>query len=185
MSMKNTENRWGAIAQLFHWLMFLVILGAWFAVESAHDLPKGDPGRGEWMGLHKSLGLTVFFLVWLRLAWRLANPTPKALATVAWQRTLATLTHWALYALMLLMPLSAMLASQYGGRPLAWFSIVEITPFLEANKPLAGQLMGLHKDVFWPLLLILVALHALAGIWHHVGTKDDTLKRMLPGSGRR
>ena len=31
MNLSNSNVRWGFVAQAFHWLMFLLILGAWFA----------------------------------------------------------------------------------------------------------------------------------------------------------
>lgn len=182
MALYNTANRWGALAQLLHWGIFLLIVSAWWVVEAAGELPKGDAARGELMLLHKSMGFTVFLLVWLRLAWRLANPTPRSLIVSPWQDRAARLTHWALYGLMIAMPLSAMLAAQLGGRPLPWFGLFEIAPFLAENKDLAKALMGLHKDVFWPLLSGLVLLHAAAALWHQLIIKDGLLRRMLPGA---
>ncbi len=182
MSLHNTENRWGSLAQLLHWGIFFLIVAAWWWVESAHELPKGDAGRGELMMLHKSAGLSVFFLVWLRLAWRMANPTPRSLIVSLWQDRVARLTHWALYGLMILMPLTAILASQFGGRPLPFFGLFEIAPLLAENKALAKPLMGLHKEVLWPTLCLLVLLHVAAALWHQFIVKDGLLRRMLPGA---
>lgn len=182
MSYRNTDSRWGWVAQGFHWLMFLLILGAWIAFELHDDAPKKSPESLQWILLHKSLGLTVFFLVWLRLAWRFANPVPKALIVSPWQAKIATLTHWGLYAVMILLPLSGVLMTLFGGRPLAWFGVFEVPIHLEQNKPLSHQFHDLHTDVFWPLLMVLLALHIGAALWHHFVVKDATLKRMLPGA---
>lgn len=60
--------------------------------------------------MHKSLGITVLGLVLLHLLWRSANP-PRALPDDyhAWERRVAKSGHFALYVLILAMPLSGWL----------------------------------------------------------------------------
>ena len=181
MTARNTAHVWGWVAKAFHWLMFLLIVGAWFAVTQHEAYPKGSDERAAFMLVHKSIGLTVFFLIWWRLGWRLfggALPTPDP--APQWQLKSATLLHWALYALMILMPLSGILMSQFGGRPVPWFGLFEIPAFLPENKALAGNIKNMHEHVWWPLLLGLSVAHVAAALWHHIVMKDKTLKRMLP-----
>lgn len=180
MPARNTPQRWGWIAQGFHWLMFALIVGAWFAVDQREQFPKGSLERGEWMDLHKAFGLSVFMLVWLRLGWRLAGPLPEPVITSVWQHRAAQLVHWALYFLMIMMPLSGLLMSQFAGRTVSCFGVFAIPVFLQENKELAGQIRELHMDVGWPLLLALVGLHVAAALWHQFIVKDGLLKRMLP-----
>lgn len=71
----NTDSSWGWLAKLFHWLMFLVIVGAYVAVDLQESFEKGSVEGDWWMTLHKSLGLTVFMLIWLRLGWRIGQKT--------------------------------------------------------------------------------------------------------------
>ncbi len=182
MPARNTAQQWGWVAKTLHWLVFLLIIAAWFAVESHEDFPKGSAERAQWMLLHKSFGASVFLLVWLRLYWRLSGRTPAAEPAPRWQQLAATAAHWGLYALMILMPLSALLASQFSGRAVSFFGLFDIPVVLAASKPWAGQLMALHKEILWPLLLVVVAGHAGAALWHHFFTRDRTLRRMLPFS---
>ncbi|MFZ5724344.1 MAG: cytochrome b [Pseudomonadota bacterium] len=178
MLLKNTEQRWGLVAQLFHWSMFLLIAGAWFAVESHEDFPKGSAERAEWMALHKALGVTIFALVWFRLAARLTQSSP-APSGAAWQRRLAWATHAALYLLMILMPLTGLLASQFGGKPVAWFGLFEIPVWVTEDRERAKQIMEVH-EAGWSLLLTLIVLHAGAALYHQLVLKDGLLRRMLP-----
>lgn len=180
MHARNSEQRWGWVAQAFHWLMFLLIVGAWFAVEQHEEFPKGSPERGAWMDLHKAIGVSVFFLLWARLGWRFSGPVPAPVMTSVWQHRLAVTVHWGLYFVMLMMPLSGLVMSQFGGREVSWFGIVEIPVFVAENKELAGQIKELHEDVWWPLLLALVALHVVGALWHQFIVKDGTMKRMRP-----
>lgn len=184
MSARNTSRHWGWVAMSFHWLMFVLIVAAWFAVDQHENFPKGSAERSEWMGLHKAFGLSVFFLVWLRLAWRFSGATPDPVMTSKWQHRAATAVHWALYFLMIMMPLSGLIMSQFDGRVVSWFGIFDIPLVLQENKELAKQVKELHEDVWWPLLLAMAGVHMAAALWHQFIVKDGTLKRMLPFMSR-
>lgn len=184
MTARNTPMQWGWVAKTFHWLMFALIVGAWFAFEQHENFPKGSLERGQWMSLHKAFGLSVFFLVWLRLAWRFSGSTPDSVITSKWQHRAAGLVHWALYFVMIMMPLSGLLMSQFDGKVVSWFGIFDIPIFFQENKGLATQLKTMHEDVWWTLLMVLVGLHVAAALWHQFIVKDGTLKRMLPFMSR-
>ena len=180
MQARNTYQQWGWVAQCFHWLIFLLMVAAWIAVAAHENFPKDSPERAFYMMLHKACGLSVFCLVWLRLVWRLSGQTPTPEPAPRWQLQAATAMHGVLYVLMVLMPLLGLLASQFAGRPVSFFGLFEVPIFLTANKDLAGQLIWLHKEVLWPCLLVLLAGHIGAALWHHFVSKDRTLRRMLP-----
>lgn len=180
MLARNSAQRWGWVAQLFHWGMFLLIVGAWYAVEQHEQFPKGSVERGEWMSLHKALGLSVFFLFWARLGWRLSGPVPDPVITYPWQHRLAVAVHWGLYFVMLMMPLSGLVMQQFAGREVSWFGLFDVPVFLEENKDLAAQIKTLHQDVWWPLLMLLVVLHVVGALWHQFYIKDGTMNRMRP-----
>jgi cytochrome b561 len=182
MSLRNTENRWGSLAQGFHWVILLLIVSAWVAFELHDDAPKGSPERLMWLNYHKALGFSVFFLVWLRLAWRLTNISPKTIIVSVWQERAATAAHWILYALMICMPVSGALMSQYEGHPVSWFGVFTLPTLVAPDKGLGEVFEGLHTEVFWPALLVVVGVHAAAALWHHFVVKDATLRRMLPGA---
>lgn len=178
MVWRNDKTHWGLIAQLFHWGMFILILGAWYAVEAHEDFPKGSDERAQWMMIHKALGVSIFFLAWMRIAARLSQVTPSGVGA-AWQQKLANGVHLGLYAVMIGMPMTGMLASQFAGRTVSWFGVFEIPVVLEASKSTAGLLMEMHEAGFAVLMLLLIA-HVGAAIYHRVVLKDGVLERMLP-----
>lgn len=180
LNLRNTADHWGLVARTLHWLFVLLIVGAWFAVDLHEDFPKGSPERAQWMMVHKALGLSVFLLIWLRLGWRLTGDVPAPLPGPRWQQWSSAVVHGLLYLLMIAMPLSGLLWSQFGGRPVSWFGVFEVPVFVTPDKTLAGQLGELHKEVLWPLLFTLVLVHVVAALWHHFILRDATLKRMLP-----
>lgn len=177
--LKNSALAWGPVSQGLHWLVVALILvqaaGGLLMVEMANS-----PDKFRLYALHKSIGLTVLALALIRLAWRLAAGTPTPLAgTPRWQRRAATLSHTALYALLLAIPLTGWLFNGAAGFPLQWFGLIHL-PALTTPDPQLRQIAGwLHTGLFW-LLALLAALHAAAAVYHHRWRRDATLSRMLP-----
>jgi cytochrome b561 len=66
-----------------------------------------------------------------------------------------------------------------GGKPIPFFG-VQMPALLDENKDLAGQLKEVHETV-GTIGYFLIGAHALAALFHHFITRDNTLVRMLPG----
>src|SRR5947209_16643732 len=81
MSIRNTTRRWGALAQLLHWVIVALIITQFTLALMADDLP-GNMKKLILLSRHKSIGLTILGLALVRLGWRWANPTPAAPATL-------------------------------------------------------------------------------------------------------
>ena len=180
MTLKNTRERWGAVSQAFHWLIVLLILGLAIVGLTMGDLPRTP--KYFWVyTAHKSMGISVLVLMLLRLAWRLYAGAPEPVGdTPRWQATLASVAHWALYALALAIPLSGWIYDSASGlRPFKFFGLYEMPKLVAPNEWLAGQSRDAHELLFW-VLVVLVALHAGAAFYHHLFQRDDTLARMLP-----
>lgn len=183
MNAKNTADRWGWVSQSLHWLIALLIVVIAIIGLNMVDLPN-SPRKISVYALHKSLGLTVLALVVLRAAWRLYAGAPRHLpGTPTWQQRVATVTHAALYALMLAMPLSGWLLNSAAGYPLQWFKLFNLPALAAHDEGLREVAEGLHEAGFW-VLLVLVLAHAGAALFHHLFQHDDTLRRMLPMRAR-
>ncbi|MBB1519108.1 cytochrome b [Aquipseudomonas guryensis] len=182
MSWKNSEQRYGSLSIALHWLMLILIVGVYACIELKGNFPKGSDTRELLKQWHFMLGLAVFALVWLRLLARLIAPTPKIIpALPAWQAIPAKLMHLALYLLMIGAPLAGWLILSAAGKPIPFFGL-ELPPLVGEDKQLAGQIKELHELAgtagYW-----LIGLHAVAGLFHHFVSRDNTLTRMLPGRG--
>ena len=179
MSWKNTEHRYGHLSISLHWLMLLLIAAVYFTMEFRGIFPKGSTGRGLMMQAHFMLGLTVFALVWLRLLARLVAPTPKIVPTIPlWQAAPAKLMHLALYLLMIGVPLAGWLILSAKGKAIPFYGL-ELPALVGKNHDLAEQIEHWHvlaaEAGYW-----LIGLHALAALFHHYVSRDNTLTRMLP-----
>ncbi|MBT2745112.1 MULTISPECIES: cytochrome b [unclassified Lysobacter] len=183
MTLKNTADRWGAVSQLLHWLIMLLIAAIAVIGLTMVDMSNGLP-KIKTYALHKSLGLTLLTLVVLRLLWRMYAGAPKPVdGTPHWQERIASLTHWVLYALMFALPISGWVFNSSSGYPLQYFGLFNLPKIAQRSEDLAQLSRNVHEYGFW-LLLALVLAHAAAAFYHHLFQNDATLTRMLPG-GRR
>src|SRR5690606_20635512 len=84
MHLRNTETRYGVVAQLFHWIIVALIITQFVLANKAEALPLGLAKLAV-LAQHKSVGMTIFGLAVLRLAWRWLNPVPASPSdTPAW-----------------------------------------------------------------------------------------------------
>lgn len=179
MTLKNTDARWGPVSQLLHWLIVLLILGQGTIGLLMTDL-RNSPDKIQIYALHKSVGLTIFALAVLRLAWRWHAGTPRPVAGMPrWQERAARLSHWGLYALLFAIPISGWVLNSAAGFPLQWFGLFNL-PALVGGDPALRETAGdVHALLFWTLVA-LALVHAGAAFYHHLFQRDATLARMLP-----
>lgn len=180
MSLRNSTKAWGGLAKVFHWLSVLLLVLVWVAVMVHDGAAKGTDIYVQSIMLHKALGMSLGAFVVARLIWWLTNVTPTPLPTPAWQQKAASLVHGGLYLVLLAMPMSGMVMSQLGGKPVSWFGLFDVPQLLTVNKELAGNVKDLHQDVFWPLLVLLTLGHVAAAMFHQWWLKDNLIKRMMP-----
>lgn len=174
-------SRYSSVAIAFHWTIALLVI-ANLVIGIGHE---GIPALRNLMGAHKAIGITVLALTAARVAWRLAHrPPPLPASTPDWQRGTAHLTHWALYALMIAMPLTgwAMVSAPDATRPLSWFGLFNV-PLLPLSAGAADAGHSAHGVLGW-LMLALVVLHVGAALYHHFVRRDYVLARMAPALHR-
>ncbi|MCJ2015427.1 cytochrome b [Methylobacterium sp. J-076] len=177
--------RYNPLSQLLHWLTAAFALAvlplAWVAL----SLPAGET-KGTMFVLHKSVGLTIFAIVVIRILWRAVHPAPADPNTPRALELIATVNHWLLYAIFLIMPVSGYLLSALSGRSTPYFWLFTI-PGLDKNESLQKSFEAVH--VFGQFAVyLLVVLHVAGTVWHLVIRRDGILERMLPvqdGRGTR
>ena len=169
--------RYNPISVAFHWLMAAIIVVTWSIAIVVSDMPL-SPARITGYSWHKWLGVTVFFLVILRLVWRATHPAPQLeIKMPAWQERAMQLTHFALYLLMMVIPLVGWLMSSAKGYTVNYFGLFELPDLLSKDKALGHQLKDLHEYLA-DILVALVWLHVLAALKHQFIDKDGLLSRM-------
>lgn len=185
-----TPSRYDVLSRAFHWLTAI-------AVTIAFILGPGGFGRMVRQGVdpathldivwHESLGLLVFSLTVLRLLWVAFRPAAPRVAMPAWMHIASKLAHGALWALLLALPMTALLALASEGHPLTLLGGVRFDQMpLFANSPLAPLAdWGEVHEFLGDAIMWIAGLHAVAAIFHHVVLKDRVLSSMLPQVERR
>jgi cytochrome b561 len=180
MNWKNTTDRYGSLSIGMHWLMLLLLVGVYACIELREFYPRGSDLREGLKTWHFMLGLSVFALVFMRLAIRLVSGTTPTIqpAPPVWQQRLAALMHLALYVFLLAMPLLGWLTLSASGKPIPFFGL-QLPALVGADKALAGSLKEIHETI-GTVGYYLVGLHAVAALVHHYLMRDNTMRRMLP-----
>lgn len=176
--MVKTE-RYNRTAIFLHWLVGLGILGTLGLGLYMVDLPF-SPAKLQIYSWHKWAGMTLLFLAVVRLAWRLSHPAPALPDTMGpLSRLAAHAGHWALYILMLAIPLSGWLMSSAQGFSVVWFGVLPLPDLVAKNLELGEWLNSIHLILNYTLIATLIG-HIGAALHHHFIKKDTVMSRMLP-----
>jgi cytochrome b561 len=174
------EQKFTRTAMLMHWLIALLLLGQFGFGWLLEGIPRDTPARGYYINLHKSTGLVIGALIVLRIVWRLTHrPPPLPKSMPSWQQRAARISHIAMYACMLTMPLSGYLASNFSKHGIKFFNLVKWAPWGPDDKLIYTIFNQTHK-VTAALLATLITLHLLAVAKHTLIDRDHLLARMWP-----
>jgi len=194
MALKNTNNSYGSIAKWIHWTIALLFLCSYCAVYYRHWFTE-EKTPENWLALqlHLSFGITIAAVVVLRIIWRNLNQTPDQEPGTKSAHLAAHFGHYALYAVMILMPLTGYIGT---GVNTEFFNLFDIAKFESTSlyQSLVTNWMGLsfeefeepidffHKEIMgkWAVWILILG-HAMAAMYHHFVKKDRTLIKMTSG----
>jgi cytochrome b561 len=153
--------------------MLFVGAGLVTSVESKH----------AWLlAIHRPLGITIFVLALIRLAFRLTHPAPPLPADMPeWQKLVAHASHWLLYALMISMPLIGWGMLSAGNYPVTMFGGFALPPIMPTDAALFAWLREAHRYLAWLFFLTFLA-HMGAALMHGLIRRDGVLQSMTGGS---
>ena len=177
--------RYSGMAIALHW-MSAVLVFCGFALGLYMTGLEFSPAKLRYVAWHKWVGITIFLLAAVRIAWRYVRPPPPLPASVPrWQASAARATHLLLYALMLAIPLSGWLYSSASGVSVVYLGVVPLPDLVAKDKGTATVLLAVHQTLNF-ILAMLVVTHVGAALKHGFVDRDGVLARMLPGwrSGR-
>jgi len=193
MPASNTNQSFGTVTRIFHWLTALLVISmiplGIIASGMADQIADGatDPAliqrTQRLFTLHKTTGVLIFFVALARILWAISQPKPAPLHPDRRAETfLAALVHWRLYASLLLVPLSGWVhhAATTGFAPI-WWPFGQSLPFVPKSPELAQTASALH-GIFERVLVVSILLHVAGALKHHIVDRDDTLRRMWNGT---
>lgn len=197
--MNHPTTSYTKTAKVLHWLIAIGIFGMFALGWFMSDLPKEAPKqiaydlfnlgvytwnlteeispRTFYFNLHKSIGVTIFALILIRILWRITHCPPALLSSYkAWERKLASSAHHLLYLLMVALPISGIIMATYSKYGIKWFGV----PFIKGldNNPMRELFEEVH-EIIGLIILLVIFVHIIGALKHKFIDKDDTLKRML------
>jgi cytochrome b561 len=174
-------TRYDPFMRVMHWGMFLLLVAVCALVELHEIFPKGSSGRSAMMALHMALGVTALAALLPRVFWRVVQKLRGALPDDSdlppWQRLLALATQLALYALLVLLPVTGYLSVALDAHTVEVFGLFTLPAIGAGDHDLAHNIKEVHEAMA-TTLYVLVAAHIAAALWHHFALRDDVMRRM-------
>lgn len=158
-----SPTRYSGLQIFFHWAIFVLFFANYIISDdmgrALRTFSQGGTPEGLTPVFHVNVGIAVLALTVLRLIVRLFRGAPALPeGGIPIMDKVAHWGHLALYALLLIVPLSGIAT---------WFGGVKA----------AGEV----HEVVVNLTLLVVIGHAIAALFHHFVLKDGLLNRMRPG----
>ena len=175
MHVTNTLAEYGIISKVLHWLsaiiLFIQIPLGFYLV----DLDFGEQ-RITIEDIHVALGLTVFYVIIIRLINNIFNPTPKLEPSIfKGQKFLAKMNHVLLYIAILSITISGILKKLFNGETL---TIIFREIQINENFDLADRFYEVHILSNYTLIGLII-LHITAVIIHKLFFGENLLKKIL------
>jgi len=167
------------MARVLHWLVAAGVVWQ-LATGWVSDALTDRDASDQTLRLHVQAGVLLAALVALRVLWRLVTRSPgHGPDPEAWRRRAASIVHAALYALLLILPISGVVVWDYFDQSLAILG----APLPDLFTPTEDERLraGAWYVHVWAgqLLAALLCLHIGAALWHALVLGDGLLKRMI------
>ncbi|UTM58395.1 cytochrome b [Photobacterium sp. CCB-ST2H9] len=174
MSVLDNNERYGKVSRFFHWGM-TALLAAQFLTAIVRFLFEDSLLDKLMWGVHKPLGVLLFLMIILRLGWAFLNLSRRP-ASVS---KAALVGHKALYLLMLVIPVLALIRQYGSGKAFSPLGLPLMDGFDTGKIDwMVGLGNFLHGELGW-LLLALVIGHIVMAVWHRIRkSHEDVIARM-------
>lgn len=180
---EQSPERFDTISITLHWATVALIIGL-FASAWSIGFASGGEAAQQLLTLHRSLGVVMGLLAVTRLVWRIGFASRPAFPPdmPIMQRRAAIAVEAALYMILLVQPLTGLGQSFARGKP---FQLLVFTApkLMERDKGLTGLLHSIH-ELTASALLLLLALHIGAALFHGLVKRDGVLAAMWPRTSR-
>eukprot|EP00439_Symbiodinium_sp_Y106_P089737 s1_g2273.t1 len=175
----NETQRYGRVSRLLHWTIAILFISLIPMGIFTSMIPEDAAFRNDYYIVHKTIGVLVFVLILVRLAWNWHSKRPDLDPSLKpWERKLAHGVHIALYGLMIAFPITGYVMTSMHGFG-TYIFVWEIPPFLDKSD--AYIIWGtFHKYLLPYLLYIILGAHVLGALKHHfIDKHQSAFKRMV------
>jgi cytochrome b561 len=166
-------------ARTFHWITVMLLVAQYAIAWTMPDVHRDTKPVGL-IAWHLSLGMLIVLVVLTRLLWRATHAAPPhAPGVPAALARIAGITHGALYALLIVVPLMGWANASSRGWSVHLAGVLPMPPLSPTGSAIGHAMGDWHADLAW-VLIALIAMHVGAALFHQFVLGDGTLGRMLP-----
>lgn len=174
----NNEQSYGRVSRLLHWttaglFLALIPMGIFASI-----IPEGTEYRNAYYVVHKTIGVTAFLLLLIRLFWNRLSRRPALDGSLTpRERKLAGAVHNLLYLMMIALPVTGFVMTSLHGYP-TYFFAWELAPLWPQND--AYIIWGaMHKYLLPYLIYMILGAHILGALKHQfIDKHHSAFKRM-------
>lgn len=170
--------RYDSFAMALHWMTAALVLIEFLLAEFWGFAAR--PTRHGMIVAHMSFGILLSLVIVVRIAWRVIPGHRVRDATAGLIEFASKSVHYVLYALLAIQAVLGFVLRWSGNEAMSFFGLLIPPPFAPFSKPAHHVVAEAHNWIGWTII-ILVAGHAAAALFHHYVLHDDILWRMLPG----
>lgn len=181
LGLGNERGRYGRASRYLHWSIAILFLALVPMGIFTSIIPEGTAFRNAYYVVHKTIGVIVIALVCIRIIWNRVSPRPKLDESLtARERKLAKVAHFALYAMMVAMPITGFVMTSFHGYPTFFFAW-EFGPFWEPSNSATIAWGLFHKYLLPFILYVLLGAHILGALKHRFLDKQEQAFRRIVG----
>lgn len=173
----NVTSRYDAISRFLHWIV-VSLVGAQFVLGWTMPDVQRDTQPVGLIAWHLATGTALLAVMACRILWRATHERPADdLAPPL--RAVASLTHYALYALLVVVPLLGWINASSRAWPVKLLGEIPLPALSPAGSSFGHAMGDVHGVLAWALF-VLICLHVGAALLHRFVLRDGVLQRMTP-----
>ncbi|NTX27447.1 cytochrome b [Burkholderia pyrrocinia] len=172
-----TPARYDAVARFLHWLIVALVVAQYAIGWTMPDVHRDTQPIGL-IAAHLIVGTALLAAMAGRVLWRATHRPPASDLSPA-MRALSGVTHFALYALLIAVPLLGWINASSRAWAVTLVGVIPL-PALSAAGSGFGHAMGdVHGILAW-VLFAGICLHVAAALAHRFVLRDRIVQRMMP-----
>jgi cytochrome b561 len=175
-------NKFTPLSRVLHWLAAALVFAALFI---GFVMVNTISGHGALVMVHKSLGAFILLVMVVRLVNRLTHHPPAWPPTIgALEGKGVVLSEKMLYTLLLLQPMVGWAMLSAAGGPVVVFGALRLPRIAPFDAQVFWILRQTHSVIAYTLMVV-IAAHVSAVLWHTFALRDRLIERMTFTVGRK
>jgi cytochrome b561 len=163
---ENEADRYGQVSRFLHWTIAILFIALIPMGIFASIIPEGTSFRNAYYVVHKTIGVVVIGLVFVRLVWNRLSPRPALDAALKpTERKLAKFAHGALYVAMVAVPITGFVMTSFHGYPTFFFAW-EFGPVWASSDSATIAWGSFHKYLLPTLVYLILGAHIAGALKH-------------------